>query len=71
VLLLAVWPYLDKSAVTSTGVWFGKERRKQNLIFMIIVLAIMGLTVVGTFMRGPYWHFFWPWQSWPEMPKKF
>jgi quinol-cytochrome oxidoreductase complex cytochrome b subunit len=71
VLLLASWPYLDKSAVTSTGVWFGKERRKQNLIFMIIVLAIMGLTVVGTFMRGPYWHFFWPWQSWPEMPKKF
>ncbi len=71
VLLLAAWPYLDKSAVTSTGVWFGKERRKQNLIFMVIVLAIIGLTAVGTFMRGPYWHFFWPWQAWPVMPKKF
>jgi quinol-cytochrome oxidoreductase complex cytochrome b subunit len=70
-LLLAVWPYLDKSPVTSTGVWFGKERRKQNLIFMFIVLGIVGLTAVGTFMRGPYWHFFWPWQSWPDMPTKF
>jgi cytochrome b-561 len=71
VLLLAVWPYLDKSPATATGVWFGKERRKQNLIFLIIVLGILGLTIVGTFMRGPYWHFFWPWQSWPEMPQKF
>ena len=26
------------------------------------------LTIVGTFMRGPYWHFYWPWQAWPEHP---
>jgi len=70
-LLLAAWPYLDRSGIGSVGVWFGKDRRKQNFIFLVIVVAILALTVVGTFMRGPYWHFFWPWQSWPEMPKKF
>ena len=29
---------------------------------------VLVLTVVGTFLRGPYWHFYWPWQSWPELP---
>ena len=70
-LLLTVWPYLDKSPASAVGVWFAKERRRQNLVFFIVVLAIISLTVVGTFMRGPYWHFFWPWQSWPTMPKRF
>ena len=71
VLLMTIWPYLDKSPVSAVGVWFAKERRKQNLIFFLVVLAIVSLTFVGTFMRGPYWHFFWPWQSWPTMPKRF
>ena len=26
------------------------------------------LTIVGTFLRGPYWHFYWPWEAWPETP---
>jgi quinol-cytochrome oxidoreductase complex cytochrome b subunit len=69
-LLLTVWPYLDRSGAGAVGVWFPKERRKQNIIFLIIVLAILALTVVGTFMRGPYWNYYWPWQAWPEMPKK-
>lgn len=70
-LLAAAWPYLDRSDISSVGVWFGKERRKQNIVFFTIVLAIVALTIIGTFMRGPYWHFFWPWQSWPAMPKEF
>ncbi|MGH9849783.1 MAG: cytochrome b N-terminal domain-containing protein [Blastocatellia bacterium] len=65
------WPYFDKSTVRSVGVWFAKERRKQNLIFLLIVLAILILTVIGTFLRGPYWNFYWPWESWPETPRKF
>lgn len=65
------WPYLDKSSVQSVGVWFARERRRQNLIFLLIVLAILILTVIGTFLRGPYWNFYWPWESWPEMPRKF
>jgi quinol-cytochrome oxidoreductase complex cytochrome b subunit len=66
-----VWPFLDKSPLTAVGVWFAKERRRQNLIFLAVVVLILVLTVVGTFLRGPYWHFYWPWESWPEMPKKF
>src|SRR5574341_1394149 len=65
------WPYFDKSTVRSVGVWFSQERRRQNLIFLLIVLAILILTVIGTFLRGPYWNFYWPWESWPEMPRKF
>jgi quinol-cytochrome oxidoreductase complex cytochrome b subunit len=66
-----VWPYFDKSTVRSVGVWFGKERRRQNMIFLLIVLAILILTVIGTYLRGPYWNFYWPWESWPDAPRKF
>jgi quinol-cytochrome oxidoreductase complex cytochrome b subunit len=71
VVAALAWPYFDKSAVRSVGVWFAKERRRQNLVFLLIVLAILILTVIGTFLRGPYWNFYWPWESWPEMPRKF
>jgi quinol-cytochrome oxidoreductase complex cytochrome b subunit len=71
VIALFIWPYLDRSSVHATGVWFALERRKQNLLFLLIVLAVLAFTIVGTFLRGPYWDFFWPWQSWPEMPRKF
>ncbi len=66
-----LWPFFDKSSVLSVGVWFATERRRQNLIFLLVVLLILVLTVVGTFLRGPYWNFYWPWESWPEMPRKF
>ena len=66
-----VWPFLDKSPLTAVGVWFAKERRRQNLVFLAIVVFILVLTIVGTFLRGPYWYFYWPWEIWPEMPKKF
>jgi len=45
-----------------------KERRKQNLIFLLTVLAILILTVIGTYLRGPDWNFYWPWESRPEAP---
>lgn len=66
-----LWPYFDKSPVQAVGVWFAKERRRQNLVFLLVVLFILILTVVGTFLRGPYWNFYWPWEHWPEMPRKF
>ncbi len=69
---LAVWwPYRDRSGIASTGVWFAPERKVQNRIFIAICLAIIAFTIIGTFLRGPYWHFIWPWESWPEMPVKF
>jgi cytochrome b-561 len=70
VLAAILWPYLDKSPVRAIGVWFATERRKQNIIFLIVVAAILILTVIGTFLRGPFWNWYWPWESWPTMPRK-
>jgi hypothetical protein len=68
-LLLAIfWPFLDKSPKEAIGVWFHKTRRIQNIIFIIISVAIIILLIVGTYLRGPYWEFYWPWQPWPEIP---
>jgi len=68
--LLTVWPWLDRSPGNDAGLWFAKSRRTQNLVFLILVAAVVALTVVGTFLRGPYWHFYWPWQPWPELPSR-
>lgn len=70
VAALIGWPWLDRSGRESVGVWFAASRRRQNLVFLLILLAIVVLMIVGTFMRGPYWNFYWPWQAWPEIPAR-
>ena len=70
ITVLVAWPWLDRSPAEATGVWFHASRRKQNLVFLLLVLVVVLLTVVGTFMRGPSWQFFWPWQAWPELPTR-
>ena len=71
VLAAILWPYFDKSSVRAVGVWMATERRRQNIVFLVVVALILILTIVGTFLRGPYWNFYWPWQSWPTMPRHF
>jgi len=68
VTLLAFWPWLDRSPAGATGVWFPAERRTQNAVFLVLLVLVLLLTVVGTFLRGPYWDFYWPWQAWPAIP---
>lgn len=68
VTLLMLWPWIDRSSKESTGVWFARDRRRQNTIFLVLCLVILVLTFVGTVMRGPYWNLYWPWQAWPEIP---
>jgi len=70
VALLTVWPWLDKSPAAAAGAWFPKSRRTQNAVFLAVVLLVLVLTLVGTFLRGPYWHLYWPWQAWPEIPTR-
>ena len=69
-IALFVWPYMDKSGTEATGVWFSKLRTKHNIIFIVLLLFILILTIIGIFMRGPNWNFYWPWEAWPELPSK-
>jgi cytochrome b-561 len=66
----AIWPFLDRSPLSTIGKWFPPERRLQNAVLCIIALAILVLVLIGMLMRGPYWQLYWPWQAWPEMPRK-
>ncbi len=70
-LLAVVWPFLDRSPKEAIGVWFHKSRRIQNAVFIFICVAIIILIIIGVYLRGPYWNFYWPWQPWPEMPTLF
>lgn len=73
--LLLLWgfaqPLIDRSSAAAAGVWFHKERRVHNLIFIVVCILVIVLTVVGTYLRGPYWNFYWPWQEWPPHPPQF
>ncbi|HSL22393.1 MAG TPA: cytochrome b N-terminal domain-containing protein [Vicinamibacterales bacterium] len=68
--LLTVWPWLDRSGAASAGIWFARDRRRQNLVFLLVLLLIVIFTIVGTYLRGPYWNFYWPWEAWPDIPAR-
>lgn len=71
VLAAVLFPYFDKSPADATGKWLPKERKWQNTVFLIIVAAILILTFIGTFMRGPFWEMYMPWEQWEQTPRKF
>jgi quinol-cytochrome oxidoreductase complex cytochrome b subunit len=66
--LLTFWPWLDRSSRLGAGVWWPADRRVQNIVFLLILVAVLLLTFVGMVLRGPYWNIYWPWQAWPEIP---
>jgi cytochrome b-561 len=68
VTLMTIWPWLDRSSSVAAGVWLPRARRLQNLVFLLIIVAVLVLTFIGMVLRGPYWNIYWPWQSWPEIP---
>lgn len=70
VTLMTLWPWLDRSPITATGLWLPKSRARQNLVFLLIIVFILILTFVGTAMRGPYWNLYWPWEAWPDIPAR-
>ncbi len=71
VTLLVLWPWIDRSPMGAAGLWFPASRRTQNIVFLLLVVVILAFTVIGTYLRGPYWHFYWPWEAWPEIPARF
>jgi quinol-cytochrome oxidoreductase complex cytochrome b subunit len=60
VLALLALPYVDRWG-GGVGVWFARERRVANAVFGVVALAVMILTLIGTFFRGPNWDWVWPW----------
>jgi quinol-cytochrome oxidoreductase complex cytochrome b subunit len=66
--LMTVWPWLDRSPSLGAGVWLPRSRRAQNIVFLVIIAAVLALTFVGMVLRGPYWNIYWPWQAWPDIP---
>jgi quinol-cytochrome oxidoreductase complex cytochrome b subunit len=67
---LVVWPWLDRSPAGAAGRWFPQSRRTQNYVFLALTAGILILTVIGMFCRGPYWNFYWPWETWPDIPSR-
>jgi quinol-cytochrome oxidoreductase complex cytochrome b subunit len=61
VLALIALPYADRTS-GGIGRWFAPERRTANTIFTTVVAAMVLLTIVGTFFRGPNWAWVWPWR---------
>ena len=60
--LMAI-PYVDINNTVS-GEYRFAERKKANVIFQFGFILWFVLIVIGTFLRGPSWSFYWPWESW-------
>ena len=68
--VLTFWPWIDRSSHLAAGVWLPRDRRRQNIVFLLVVLFVLALTFVGMVLRGPYWNFYWPWEAWPDIPAR-
>jgi len=61
--LMAI-PYIDKNP-KGNGYYTYKERKLAVWIFMVGFLVLwLSLIILGTFLRGPGWNFFAPWELW-------
>lgn len=61
---LILVPYIDINT-KGNGYYTLKERPFAISVFAIGFLVLwVALIVLGTFMRGPGWYFFWPWEFW-------
>ena len=63
VLGLMAIPYIDIRNPIS-GQYQLLKRKKASAIFLFGFFMWFALIIVGTFFRGPSWHFYWPWESW-------
>ncbi len=58
-IALLLLPYVD-AAPRGVGVLFARERWLANALFATAVVAVIVLTLIGTFFRGPNWAWVWP-----------
>ncbi len=60
--LMAI-PYLDINP-KGNGVYNFKDRKFAVTVFVFGFIFWFVLILIGTYMRGPFWAFFWPWEEW-------
>jgi hypothetical protein len=66
VLGLMVIPYVDVNP-KGNGYYTWRERKYALLTFLFGFLGLWVLfIIIGTFLRGPGWMWFWPWERWDE-----
>jgi quinol-cytochrome oxidoreductase complex cytochrome b subunit len=65
---LAAIPYLDVNRAGSGEYAFAK-RKFAVTVFTFGILFWFALILIGLFMRGPSWGWYWPWQDW-TVPKE-
>ena len=64
ILGLMAIPYLDINEKGS-GYYTFKERKFAIAVFCFgFIVLWVSLIFLGTFLRGPGWNFFWPWEYW-------
>jgi quinol-cytochrome oxidoreductase complex cytochrome b subunit len=61
--LMAI-PYIDPDPKRGLGFYSVKERPFANWVFLGGVFFWFVLIIIGTFLRGPNWAWYWPWESW-------
>ncbi len=61
---LMVIPYIDINP-KGNGYYTFAERKFEILTYLFgFQILWVSLIVIGTFLRGPGWNWFWPWQKW-------
>ncbi len=61
---LMVIPYIDINT-KGNGYYTFRERKYEILTFLFGFQVLWVSTVIiGTFLRGPGWNWFWPWEPW-------
>jgi hypothetical protein len=63
ILGLALLPYLDPNP-KGRGRYGLRERPLVVPLFLFGYLMWFVLIFIGQFLRGPNWHFYWPWEDW-------
>lgn len=60
---LMLIPYVDETKI-GIGVYSFKGRRVAIINFLFGFSMWVILILVGQFLRGPNWQFYWPWEDW-------
>jgi hypothetical protein len=60
---LACIPYIDRNP-KGVGSYNFKDRKAAVVLFLAGYIFWFVLIFIGQFLRGPSWHFYWPWEDW-------